>query len=86
MWVNWKMYWLLKNNESGFGGFKNTWKYTSPYMVCELYLNKTVTKNKMYMAHSPVALFPSINSAIYIQKGQEKKIIVALFVTSKTEK
>ena len=47
MWVNWKMYWLLKNNESGFGGFKNTWKYTSPYMVCELYLNKTVTKNKM---------------------------------------
>ena len=42
-------------------------------MVCELYLNKTVTKSKMYMAHSPVALFPSINSAIYVQKGQEKK-------------
>jgi len=55
-------------------------------MVSELYLNKTVTKNKMYMAHSPVALFPSINSAIYIQKGQKKKIIVALFVTSKTQK
>ena len=55
-------------------------------MVCELYLNKTVTKNKMYMAHSPVAWFPSINSAIYIQKGQKKNIIVALFVISKTKK